>query len=352
MAKILIAIPQQSVRDRFVEALSPDGHTFAHCPDGRSVREEVARGLPDLVVTDVDLPGLDAFELVRLVQETAVGGRGTPLIVIGSGTAELAPDISEGAGFTWMGLSPHAEDLREMVRARLVAGGDVRRRTILVVDDDRTIRESLDARLRLEGYGVITALDGVEALERLAGAPDLVLVDVEMPRLDGFGLLERMQTEPRFRDIPVIVVTAQAKGAEAAARGLRLGARDYVRKPFIWEELSARVQTQLRIRDAHRLTVEKQRDLAIIELAGAAPHEINNPLAVVIARLELLLSGKDESHPLQEDLKTMEHLVHRIAGVVDKMSQVRHYQVRNYCGDVNILDLDRASAPDDEGPPH
>ena len=113
-------------------------------------------------------------------------------------------------------------------------------------------------------------------------------------------------------------------------------------------ELLARVQTQIRIREAHRLLMQKQRDLAIIELAGAAAHEINNPLAVVMARLELLLSNLDESEPMRKDLEQIDSLVHRIGDVVQKMGQVRRYQVQNYCGGTNILDLDAASEQEAE----
>jgi signal transduction histidine kinase len=125
---------------------------------------------------------------------------------------------------------------------------------------------------------------------------------------------------------------------------LSLGANDYVRKPFDWLELSARVQTQIRVREVAHLTAEKQRDLAIIELAGAAAHEINNPLAVITARLELMLSDVDETTKQYQNLEQIDHLIHRIANVVKKMSQVRRYQVQNYCGGVNLLDLDASSS--------
>jgi signal transduction histidine kinase len=105
----------------------------------------------------------------------------------------------------------------------------------------------------------------------------------------------------------------------------------------------ARVHTQLRVRDAHRLTVEKQRDLAVIELAGAAAHEINNPLEVVMARLELMRERMDTSNDFYEDVVKLNDVLERIADIVKKMGQVRRYQVRHYCSGVNILDLDGAS---------
>ena len=74
-------------------------------------------------------------------------------------------------------------------------------------------------------------MDGAEGLERLKEAPDLVLTDVAMPKVNGFEFLDRMRSESRYREIPVIVMTARAGKAGDVARGLDLGANDYVRKP-------------------------------------------------------------------------------------------------------------------------
>ena len=346
MPKVLLATEHQAVRQRFEEALSLDGHSFDLCRTGSEVEASLRRDLPDIVIADVDLPGLDAFELVGLLTSVAAG-RAIPPVVMRSNESA---DEEEDGHFVFMGGSDQPEDLRALVRARLAAAeaGPVHG-TVLVADDDWSLRKSLQVRLQNEGYEVLTAMDGLEAFERLSELPDLVLTDVDMPGLDGLGLVQRMRSTPSYREIPAIIMTAHATAAEEAAEGLKLGANDYVRKPFEWLELSARVQSQMRIREVSRLTAEKQRDLAIIELAGAAAHEINNPLAVIMARLELLLSDLGETDPNYKSLEQVDHLVHRIANVVQKMGQVRRYQVQNYCGGVNILDLD-ASAADEEDP--
>lgn len=347
MGKVLIANPYEGVRRSLVAVLEVDDHTFSLCPDGASVRKEIDRNLPDLVITDVDLPGLDAFEMVRLLQQTA-GGRGVPPVIVRSGLRdEVTGAYRQGEVFTWMGPSAGPEDLRTLVRARLA---DAKKKylygKVLVVDDDLTIRRLLKKRLQMEGHEVVSALDGKEGLQRLAESPDLVLLDVAMPRLDGFGMLERMRADARYQDIPVIVMTAHAQDAREVARGLGLGANDYVRKPVEWAEFSARIQTQFRIREAHRLTIERQLDLAIIELAGAAAHEINNPLAVLMGRVEMILAQVNTSEPFYKDLVQIDQLVQRIANVVQNMGEVRRYQVQSYCGSVNILNLDQTAAPD------
>ena len=93
------------------------------------------------------------------------------------------------------------------------------------------------------------------------------------------------------------------------------------------------------MRDAFRLAAEKQRELAIVELAGAAAHEINNPLAVAVARLELMREKLDASHEFYHEVTQLNDMMDRISGIVKRMGEVHRYQVRHYCGDVNILDL-------------
>jgi len=342
MATILIACSHKNELERIADVLTHEGHACVRCLDGKAVREHLAISHPDLVITDVDLPGLDAFELVRLLEDIA-DGHGIPLIV-GHAGLDAEKSAQEQSQFQWMGHATSSDDLAEIVRSRLEMGKqDTVKGHILVVDDDHELRELVARRLQMAGYQTSTALDGEDGLAFMEKNPDLVLTDVDMPRLDGFGFLMHLRADPQYRNVPVIVMTAHAGRGEDAARGLQLGANDYVRKPFNWDELLARVHTHLRVRDAHRLTVEKQRDLAIIELAGAAAHEINNPLAVVMARLELMRERMDASNDLVGDVIQLNLLLERIAGIVKKMGQVRRYQVRHYCGGINILDLDGAS---------
>jgi len=111
-------------------------------------------------------------------------------------------------------------------------------RTILVVDDSLTTRTLVKSILEAHGYRVRLALDGVEALSQLRESPpDLVITDVQMPRLDGFGLLEHMKKDARLSRIPVIVVSSLER-REDQERGLALGADAYVvKRKFDHEEL-------------------------------------------------------------------------------------------------------------------
>ncbi len=115
---------------------------------------------------------------------------------------------------------------------------------ILVVDDDRAVRESLRRSLTFNGYVVDTAGDGLEALEKVVGQrPDLLLLDVMMPRMDGLEVCRRLRSAGD--DLPILVLTARDSVSERVA-GLDAGADDYLAKPFALEELLARLRALLR----------------------------------------------------------------------------------------------------------
>ncbi|MGV9266092.1 response regulator transcription factor [Kitasatospora sp. NPDC003701] len=117
-------------------------------------------------------------------------------------------------------------------------------RTVLVVEDDPGVRNTLDQLLRFEGYRVLTSADGQEALELLdRQRPDLAVVDVVMPRLDGLALCRMLRR--RGDRLPVLVLTARHQLGDRVA-GLDAGADDYLAKPFATEELLARIRALLR----------------------------------------------------------------------------------------------------------
>ena len=103
---------------------------------------------------------------------------------------------------------------------------------ILIVDDDPDIATMLEDRLQANDYGTITALDGVQALEQVEkDAPNLMLLDLDMPRLGGLDVLKRLPTMKQAEDIPVIVMTAHAS-IDAAVEAMKTGAYDFLTKPL------------------------------------------------------------------------------------------------------------------------
>ncbi len=113
--------------------------------------------------------------------------------------------------------------------------------TILVVDDDPVIQKLLSVNFEMEGYQVITASDGVEGLERVGtNTPDLVLLDVMMPRMDGLEVARRLKADPSTKAIPIVLLSAKAQSIDVQG-GLDAGADDYVTKPFDPLELLEKV---------------------------------------------------------------------------------------------------------------
>lgn len=121
--------------------------------------------------------------------------------------------------------------------------------TILVVDDDPTTRLLLDRFLSEEGYSVVTAGDGQDALEALAHLePDLILLDIMMPEPDGFEICRRLKRNPETRLTPVVLVTGLAATPQERVLGLEAGADDFLSKPFDRLELSARVRSLISLK--------------------------------------------------------------------------------------------------------
>lgn len=138
---------------------------------------------------------------------------------------------------------------------------------ILVADDEPGIVDIARANLEGHGFAVVEAYDGEEALEKVrAERPDLVVLDILMPGLDGWAVLERIEADPELSGIPVIMLTARVSD-EDVLRGLESGAVEYMTKPFYPEDLVAAVKINLHVFDPHlrqqhrRLLAEKRRRL-------------------------------------------------------------------------------------------
>ncbi len=137
---------------------------------------------------------------------------------------------------------------------------------ILIVDDTDTNLHLLESLLIKEGYKVLAASSAIQALEIVKETvPDLLLLDVAMPGIDGFTLCRKVKGAPRLRDVPIIFITARSEEADIVA-GFEAGGNDYITKPFTIPELKVRVKTQLALRQVHEellKSVEMYHTLAI-----------------------------------------------------------------------------------------
>ena len=116
---------------------------------------------------------------------------------------------------------------------------------ILLVDDEQDIVEFLQYNLEKEGFNVITAYDGKEALEKIIEKPDLIVLDVMMPNMDGYEVCSRIRATNGFRETPIIFLTAKSSEMDEV-KGLELGADDFIQKPVSPKKIIARVKSNLR----------------------------------------------------------------------------------------------------------
>ena len=116
---------------------------------------------------------------------------------------------------------------------------------ILLVDDEKDIVEFLQYNLVQEGFKVITAYNGKEALEKISQKPDLIILDVMMPKMNGYDVCSKIRSMDEFKSTPIIFLTAKG-GEQAEVMGLNLGADDFIQKPISPKKLTARVKANLR----------------------------------------------------------------------------------------------------------
>ncbi|MEG1864049.1 MAG: hybrid sensor histidine kinase/response regulator [Alistipes sp.] len=166
--------------------------------------------------------------------------------------------------------------------------------TILAVDDITTNIMLLKAVLSRAKYKIITATSGAEALEKVSKeSPDLILLDIMMPDMDGYEVLERLKSDPSVRHIPVIFLTA-LHNPEDIVKGFKLGASDYISKPFNHEELITRVAHHIFLAAAQR-TITQQRDelQATVEardkMYSVIAHDLRSPIGTLKMVFNMLL---------------------------------------------------------------
>lgn len=158
--------------------------------------------------------------------------------------------------------------------------------TVLIVDDNSINLSLLFEALQAAGYHVIVAQDGASALERLHYTrPDIILLDIMMPGMDGYETLRHIKAHPSHRDIPVIFMTA-VHDTHYEVKGLEMGAVDYITKPLQMELVLARLHTHLTLRSLQKNLQEQNNDLEAY--AHTVAHDLKAPLAVIVGHTELI----------------------------------------------------------------
>jgi two-component system, OmpR family, KDP operon response regulator KdpE len=197
--------------------------------------------------------------------------------------------------------------------------------TILAADDDPQILRLIARNLQLEDYDVVTATDGQEALERLEAQKfDLAILDVMMPKLDGFAVCARVR---EFSSVPIIMVTARGQDQDKI-HGLDLGADDYLTKPFSVEELLARVRSVLR-RSQFAASHEGQNVRPVVVMGGLTIDFAQHRVTVDEQEIELT--------PIEYRL--LAYLAQNAGRVVTQDLLLEHVWGEEYIGESHLLQV-------------
>lgn len=187
--------------------------------------------------------------------------------------------------------------------------------TVLVVDDTPTNVQVLVECLSTAGYRALVAEDGESALDQLQHTlPDIILLDVMMPGIDGFETCRRLKARPEVADIPVIFMTAVTEISNKI-RGFEVGAVDYITKPYHHGEVLSRVATQLTLRRQHlELQAMLEQRAKFMRIAA---HDLRNPLTAVVAWTDLALEDARAA-----GLTSMENMLVRIKASANRTSHI------------------------------
>ncbi|MFK5955663.1 MAG: ATP-binding protein [Planctomycetota bacterium] len=193
---------------------------------------------------------------------------------------------------------------------------------LLVVEDNPDMRSFVSTSLA-KRYRVATAENGKLGLEKARKIrPDMIVSDVQMPVMDGFEMVGELRKDKTFDKTPIIMLTAKT-GAEAVVKGLRLGAVDYVNKPFKMVEIEARIAAQLRTRAVEKTLDERDsRLVAVGQMTGTIAHDMRGPLTAIFNRIELVRMVTEMAGNLDgvdDDLVAIEDTVRRVNNMIQEL---------------------------------
>jgi len=315
VARILIVEDEANNLDVAQRIVRAAGHEALVALDGVAGLELARQERPDGVLVDLMLPELDGWSVTRAIRGEA-WAENVPIIAVSGLAMQADRDRARDAGCDAFITKPYApaelrgilerffsEDAGERRPKPAAAApqsgvaADERLGRVLVVDDEPANVELLVRRLQGNGYETLSATNGHDALGIAARErPDLILMDVMMPGLDGWQATRLLKSDPKTVNIPVVFVTARDR-PEDVARGFEVGGSMYIHKPVEPVELFARVRTAIftkRLQDDLRAKNEDLRRLerSRQELIGMLGHDIRNLANSVVAFLQLARMGE------------------------------------------------------------
>jgi PAS domain S-box-containing protein len=233
---VLVVDDSAPMRELIGSLLEQAGYLVAEAASGASALQLARLLQPQLITLDVMLPDLDGFDVIQVLRNDPLT-RDLPVLFV-SATSESARALALG-GNAFITKPFTNDELISQIRSLLAP----RQRRVLVVDDDHHVRPTLARLLQRGGFQVFEAADGRAGLELIDhNPPDLVLLDIRMPDIDGYEVLRRLKLNPLHQHIPVVILTASDMGESAQQRALALGAVRYLEKPIASGDLLAEIE--------------------------------------------------------------------------------------------------------------
>jgi two-component system, sensor histidine kinase and response regulator len=216
---------------------------------------------------------------------------------------------------------------------------------ILVIDDLPENVFMLQDRLENEGYEVITAYEGKSGINKAINEhPDLILLDIMMPEVTGIDVCKTLVSNNATADIPIILVTAKSD-AEDTREGLEAGAFDYVKKPFNQIELLARINSALKLAEAHKLVLEVEKKNTFTATVVTTNHKIKQPLTLItLTAAAVKRELNKETISKEAILKKLEYIevaVNEINDVLNKMHAIKQPVFSEYVKNIKMIDVDK-----------
>jgi len=214
---------------------------------------------------------------------------------------------------------------------------------ILIADDIPSNIQVLAGILQDVDCHISVATNGKQVLQITKDVmPDLILLDVMMPIMDGFETCRILKEQDHTKHIPVIFLTAKVE-IEDMVEGFNLGAVDYVTKPFNSTELLARVKTQLNLKKMQQDNIALEQKNSVLAMIVTANHELNQPLTGAIANFDYFRMSFDEDNMNEEQIKCISQLeksLNEIKDILTKFRKADSFSFENYISDVKMVSFD------------
>ncbi len=316
--RILVVDDSRSIRRYIRDELTGDGYEIIEAKDGfDALMKATDPPMPDLITLDVDMPKLDGFEVCRKLydeqyirQHSHFKGRRIPVIFVTANDSITDRRKGFDIGAADFVAKPFAKgQILDAVNKILRPDERLKGQTVLVVDDSFAARRIIRSSLEAEGMAVIEAEDGILGLEAVCNKMDqidLVITDLNMPRMDGGELCKKIRDELGLEDLPIIIFTG-ASDQSQLLEVFKAGATDYLTKPFIKEEMLARITVQLekgRLNKRLRTMVEELSESNMIKdsMISICSHDLRSPLGGILGFADVL---QEKDYLENEDLESV-----------------------------------------------